>query len=101
MLLASILSLATYMPTYLTNELNFTSTAGILTTLVSLTTYVIILPFVGALADHVGRKPVLIGACLLFIMLSHPVFLLLTLGGIYPVLALIILGAVLAGNMEF
>lgn len=87
-----------YMPTYLTNELNFSSTAGILTTLVSLTTYVIILPFVGALADRVGRKPVLIGACLLFITLSYPAFLLLTLGGIYPVLALIILGAVLAGN---
>ncbi|MBA9028355.1 MFS transporter [Peribacillus huizhouensis] len=87
-----------YMPTYLTNELNFTGTKGILTTLVSLATYVIFLPMVGALADRVGRKPVLIGACISFIVLSYPAFLMLTLGGIWPVIALILLGAILAGN---
>ena len=87
-----------YMPTYLTNELNFSGTAGILITLVSLTTYVIFLPMVGTLADRVGRKPVLIGACISFIVLSYPAFLLLTLGGIWPVIALILLGAILAGN---
>ena len=91
-------TILSYMPTYLTNELNFSGTVGILTTLVSLTTYVIFLPMVGTLADRVGRKPVLIGACISFILLSYPAFLLLTLGGIWPVIALILLGAILAGN---
>ena len=54
---------------------------------------------VGTLADRVGRKPVLIGACISFIVLSYPAFLLLTLGGIWPVIALILLGAILAVMM--
>ncbi|MFK2826651.1 MFS transporter [Bacillus sp. B190/17] len=87
-----------YMPTYLVKELGFNSLTSILTTIVSLTTYVILLPFVGTLADRVGRKPVLIGASILFILFTYPSFLLLSQGGIYAVMAQILLGAILAGN---
>ena len=91
-------TILSYMPTYLENELGFDAVKSILSTIASLGTYVIFLPLVGSLADKVGRKPVLIGASILFILLSYPAFMLLSLGGVYAVLAQILLGAVLAGN---
>ena len=71
---------------------------GILITLISLGTYVIILPFVGMLADRIGRKPVLIGESILFILFTYPAFWLLSIGAPYAIVALIMLGFVLAGN---
>jgi MHS family proline/betaine transporter-like MFS transporter len=91
-------TILSYMPTYLTKELGFSITTGILITLVSLGTYIIILPFVGMLADRIGRKPVLIGASILFVVFTYPAFWLLSLGGPYAILALVMLGFVLAGN---
>ncbi|MFD1361906.1 MFS transporter [Lentibacillus salinarum] len=88
----------TYMPTYLTEELGFNSAASILTTILSLGSYVFFLPMVGALADRVGRKPVLISACILFIFLTYPAFILLSWGGAFAILAQILLGVILAGN---
>jgi len=91
-------TILSYMPTYLTKELGFSITTGILITLVSLGTYVLVLPIVGMMADRVGRKPVLIAASLMFIVFTYPAFLLLSMGGAYAVLALVMLGFVLAGN---
>ena len=91
-------TILSYMPTYLTQELGFSVMKGILITLISLGTYVIILPFVGMLADRIGRKPVLIGASILFILFTYPAFWLLSIGGPYAIVALIMLGFVLAGN---
>ncbi|MED1469190.1 MFS transporter [Bacillus salipaludis] len=91
-------TILSYMPTYLENELGFDNVKSILSTIASLGTYVIFLPLIGSLADRVGRKPVLIGASILFILVSYPAFLLLNFGGIYAVLAQVLLGAILAGN---
>ncbi|MFC5589782.1 MFS transporter [Sporosarcina soli] len=91
-------TILSYMPTYLTQELGFSVMKGILITLISLGTYVIILPFVGMLADRMGRKPVLIGASILFLLFTYPAFWLLSIGGPYAILALVMLGFVLAGN---
>lgn len=88
-----------YMPTYLSQELGFSSLTSNMTTMVSLGTYVLLLPFVGTLADRVGRKPVLIGACVLFVVFTIPAFELLSLGGVaFAILAQLLLGAMLAGN---
>lgn len=88
----------TYMPTYLSEELGFNSVASILTTILSLASYVLFLPLIGLLADRVGRKPVLISACLLFVFLTYPIFMLLSWGGVFAILAQILLGAILAAN---
>lgn len=88
----------TYMPTYLSEELGFGRAESILTTILSLGSYVLFLPLVGSLADRVGRKPVLITACILFVLLTYPTFVLLSLGGAFAILAQILLGAILAGN---
>src|SRR5699024_4198074 len=61
----------TYMPTYLAEELGFNSAASILTTILSLGSYVFFLPLVGSIADKVGRRPVLISACILFVLLTY------------------------------
>ena len=88
-----------YMPTYLAEEIGFGPVESILTTIVSVAIYATFLPVVGALADRVGRKPVMMVACGLFVLLTLPAFELLSLGGIgYAILAQLLLGAMLAGN---
>jgi MHS family proline/betaine transporter-like MFS transporter len=88
-----------YMPTYLSEEMGFDAVTAILTTIISVAAYVLFLPLVGALADRVGRKPVLMVACALFVVLTLPSFGLLSLGGVaFAVLAQVLLGAILAGN---
>jgi len=88
-----------YMPTYLSEELGFDAVTAILTTIVSVAAYVLFLPLVGTLADRVGRKPVLMVTCALFVLLTLPSFGLLSLGGVaFAILAQILLGAILAGN---
>jgi MHS family proline/betaine transporter-like MFS transporter len=88
-----------YMPTYLSEELGFDPVTAILTTIVSVAVYATFLPFVGMLADRVGRKPIMFAACVLFVLLTLPAFELLSLGGVgFAILAQILLGAILAGN---
>lgn len=88
-----------YMPTYLSRELGFDPVTAILTTIVSVAAYVLLLPLVGVLADRFGRRPVLFAACALFLLLTLPLFQLLSLGGVaFAVLAQTLLGAILAGN---
>ncbi|MBP2076114.1 MFS transporter [Oceanobacillus polygoni] len=86
-----------YMPTYLTTALGFDHLQSTLTTIVTLLTY-IFLPIVGSLTDRVGRKPVLITACIFFILFTYSIFYLMSMGGIFTILSLIILGAILACN---
>lgn len=91
-------TILSYMPTYLTEELGFGKVQGILTTLISLGTYTMFLPMVGALGDRFGRKPLLLGVCVLFLVGTYPAFVVLGKGGGYSIVALVLLGAVLAGN---
>lgn len=88
----------TYMPTYLSEELGFDSAASILTTILSLGSYVFFLPIIGTIADRFGRKPVLTAACILFVLFTYPIFIMLSWGGVFAILAQILLGAILAGN---
>lgn len=87
-----------YMPTYLTTVLKFGSLQSTLITIFTLLTYVIMLPIVGKITDRFGRKPVLITACILFILFTYPIFLLMSLGGAFTILSMILLGAILACN---
>ncbi|WP_157087650.1 MFS transporter [Oceanobacillus damuensis] len=88
----------TYMPTYLSTVLGFDRLQSTLTTIFTLLTYVIMLPMVGKLTDKVGRKPVLLTACVLFVLFTYSIFVLMAMGGIYTILSMILLGAILACN---
>jgi MFS transporter, MHS family, proline/betaine transporter len=57
----------------------------------SLAFMVALLPGLGALSDRVGRRPLMIGSCLAFIVLGYPFFLMASSGNV----ALTIVGQVL------
>ncbi|RHW35931.1 MFS transporter [Lysinibacillus yapensis] len=87
-----------YMPTYLTTVLKFDSLQSTLITIFTLFTYVVMLPIVGKITDRFGRKPVLMTACILFILFTYPIFMLMSMGGAFTIISMILLGAILACN---
>ncbi|MNZ29223.1 Proline/betaine transporter [compost metagenome] len=66
-----------YMPTYLSAEMGMSETDSFLASTVSLATYIGFIFLMGKLSDRFGRKTMLIGASLLFLGLTVPLFGLL------------------------
>jgi MFS transporter, MHS family, proline/betaine transporter len=87
----------TYMPTYFTEELGFSSTSSSLSSVLTLLVAMALILPLGALSDRTGRKPVLIASCVGFVLLSYPLFVLMNGGDLVgAVLAHVALGALLA-----
>lgn len=77
----------TFLPTYFIKNLEFSKTqAFISVTAASLVAIVLILPF-AALSDRIGRRPLLVGAAVGFVVLSYPLFLLMTSGSVAAAIA--------------
>ncbi|MFE3162002.1 glycine betaine/L-proline transporter ProP [Streptomyces sp. NPDC059224] len=74
--------LLSYMPSYLTSELKYDETHGLLVVLAVMTLMMIVQPFAGALTDRVGRRPVIAAGCAGFLFLSVPAVLLIRQGGL-------------------
>ncbi len=70
-------TLTAYMPTYLTETLGYDAEHGPLLTLPILVVVAFLVPTMGWVSDHVGRKPVLFSAALSTVLLAVPSFLLL------------------------
>jgi MHS family proline/betaine transporter-like MFS transporter len=91
--------LLSYMPTYL-STLGFDETGGLMSIVVVMIVLMALINSVGRLSDRVGRRPVLIGGSLGFIMLAVPSFLLIKQGGTAAVFAgLLALGLALVCYM--
>jgi MFS transporter, MHS family, proline/betaine transporter len=75
-----------YFPTYLSGQ-GFSSQDSFLATTVGLALSVILHPVIGLLSDHLGRKRVALASAVFFLVLSYPLFMLLSSGS----LALVIL----------
>jgi len=87
----------TYMPTYFSEELGFSSTSSSLSAVLTLLVAMALIPPLGALSDRVGRKPLLAASCVGFALLSYPLFLLMNQGSLFAAgLAHVALGALLA-----
>ncbi len=87
----------TYMQTYITEQLGFSTTSASLSTVLTLLVGMALIPPLGALSDRVGRKPVLMASCVGFVVLTYPLFLLLNAGNLAgAVTAHVTLGALLA-----
>ncbi|WP_018528667.1 MULTISPECIES: MFS transporter [unclassified Streptomyces] len=85
--------LLSYMPTYLTDELKYGSTAGLVAIVVVMVALMCLVHPLGALSDRVGRKPVLLTGMIGFVVLTLPAFLLLRAGGHVAIYAgLLLLG---------
>ncbi|MCA8269148.1 MFS transporter [Burkholderia vietnamiensis] len=63
-----------YMPTYLSTEMGMGETASFVAATISLAAYIGLIFLMGTLSDRVGRKTMLIGASVLFAVLTVPLF---------------------------
>jgi MHS family proline/betaine transporter-like MFS transporter len=77
--------LLSYMPSYLTGQLHYDETHGLLVVLGVMAVMMIAQPFAGALTDRVGRRPVIATGCAGFLLLSVPALLLIRQGSLLAV----------------
>ncbi len=77
----------TYLPTYLTSYAGMEAAPAQLATDIALVTYIVILMGAGKVSDIVGRKKMLLGACVAFIVLSIPAFMMLNTASLPIVIA--------------
>lgn len=88
-----------YMPTYLSEELGLDVTLAFVATTVALVTYIGFIFATGVLSDRFGRRKVLIAASVAGIILTVPMFMLLsTMNFLIIVVVQIVLGAALTLN---
>lgn len=80
----------TYMSTYLSAELTFSPTFGLLAVVATVALLAVLTPPMGALSDRVGRKPLFLISFALFAIASYPLFLLLKSGN-EPVVIVVVL----------
>ncbi|MGS2588205.1 glycine betaine/L-proline transporter ProP [Streptomyces hebeiensis] len=79
--------LLSYMPTYLSDELGYSPTHGLMILLVVMVFLMLIINQVGRLNDRYGRKPLLMAGMLGFLFLSLPSFLLIGEGSVVAITA--------------
>ncbi|MEV7730253.1 glycine betaine/L-proline transporter ProP [Streptomyces sp. NPDC087917] len=89
----AIYMLLSYMPTYLSDELGYSETHGLLILLAVMVFLMLTISSVGKLSDRFGRKPLLMAGMVGFLVLSLPAFLLIRQGGIPAItLGMLMLG---------
>ncbi|MFD9867148.1 glycine betaine/L-proline transporter ProP [Streptomyces niveus] len=79
--------LLSYMPTYLSDQLDYSDTHGLLILLGVMVALMMIINQVGRLSDHFGRKPLLMAGMFGFLVLSLPAFLLIEQGSYLAIIA--------------
>ncbi|MFJ5808738.1 glycine betaine/L-proline transporter ProP [Streptomyces sp. NBC_01426] len=85
--------LLSYMPTYLSDELGYSETHGLLILLGVMVLLMLLISQVGKLSDRFGRKPLLMAGMVGFFVLSLPSFLLIRQDGIPAItLGMLMLG---------
>ncbi|MPZ39475.1 MAG: MFS transporter [Rhizobiales bacterium] len=67
----------TYMPNYLTGTLGYDNAHSLFLNVLTMLVMLAAIPFVGRLGDRIGRRPVLLAACLGYLVLSWPALWLL------------------------
>ncbi|MBO1337720.1 glycine betaine/L-proline transporter ProP [Streptomyces sp. VRA16 Mangrove soil] len=85
--------LLSYMPTYLSDEMGYSETHGLLILIATMVVLMCLINQVGKLSDRFGRKPLLMSGMLGFFVLSVPSFLLVKNGALWAVsLGMLLLG---------
>ena len=69
-----------YIPTWFVTEAKLPPGTALLISTLCLLTFVVLIPFAGALSDRIGRRPLLIASCIGYVVLTYPLFLLATSG---------------------
>jgi MHS family proline/betaine transporter-like MFS transporter len=90
-------TLTIFMNNYMTSVLGHTLREAATINSISIIAHMAIVPFASMLSDKYGRKPILLASCIAYILLTYPVFLLLTQPGfILPLIGQIIFASILA-----
>ncbi|MGW3469998.1 MFS transporter [Saccharopolyspora sp. NPDC000995] len=69
--------MSSYMISYMSASLGYTKTEALLTSVVSMLAYSVVCPLMAMASDRFGRRPMLLGACAGFAVLTLPAFLLM------------------------
>lgn len=90
-------TLQTFMPSYLQTTLEFSKIQSFLAVTICLAVVAVAVPFMGALSDRYGRKPLLIAGAAGFIVLTWPSLLLMSTGSTFlAIVGMIVLGLCIA-----
>jgi len=92
-------TLLAYMPTYLTQTAGFDSADADLLVILGQVAMLVFLPIAGAMSDRVGRKPMWAGSFIGLIVLSVPMFMLISLGFWPAVIGFAVLGIVYVAQL--
>lgn len=94
---AALYVIITFVPTYLTETLGYSTVLASVSSVVSMCVVCVLIPVLGAASDRGGRRPVLAASCILALALSYPLFLAMGLGSpVAAVLAHVGLAVILA-----
>ena len=63
-----------YMPTFARIQLHLPLDQAFSAQAISLACMIVLIPIFGALSDHIGRKPIIISALVLYFLLTYPLF---------------------------
>jgi len=63
-----------YMPTFTQQHAGLSRTAALWSNTLGLVLLVVAIPVMGLLSDRIGRKPLLLGCCVAFAVLTYPLF---------------------------
>jgi len=83
---AAFYILLAFMSTYINTVLKLPLSLSLLASFFSSILLIVLMPIMGHLSDRIGRKPVLITACLGFIFFTYPLFLFIANGSFLRVL---------------
>jgi len=72
-----------YLATYMTMIVKIPLDMAMLINTINMIVIILVAPIMGWISDHVGRKPVMIAACILFFFSAIPVFYLIDTGGFW------------------
>lgn len=89
--------LQTFMPSYLQNDMELGQQQSYLATVAGLIVIVVLVPFMGALSDRIGRRPVMIAGCVGFIVCTYPALMLMSTHSVLGAIgAMMLLGVFMA-----
>lgn len=83
--------LLTYLPTYLSKELAMAVPTSLVVTSIAIAWATVLVPIAGALSDRVGRKPLLLASAGSFILLTYPLFMMMTAGSMTLIMSAILI----------
>jgi len=72
--------MSSYLIAYVSGELGYSKAQAMLTSVVSMLAYSIACPFLASASDRYGRRPMLLAACLGFVVLTLPSFAVMSAG---------------------